>query len=112
VELVRTFKVLGEFDGDQIPDVVPPDYKARVRHTVRPGLRYTVILFAHDRQHGGVVSSAVVRRALARVPSQVSLLAVGADFTKEASELLHGREANIVRIGEFGWTDASYHALR
>jgi hypothetical protein len=43
---------------------------------------------------------------------EASLLAVGADFTEEATEFLHAREAAIARIGEFGWTDASYHSLR
>jgi len=106
------FKILGEFDGDQIPHVVPPDYSERARLAVRPGMRYTIVLFAHDREHGGVVASAVVRRAIARIPLEASLLAVGADFTKEATELLHARKAAIARIGEFGWTDASYHSVR
>jgi hypothetical protein len=112
VELVPKFKILGKFDVDQIPYVVPPDYKERVLLAVRPEIRYTVVLFAHDRERGGVVTSAVVRRAIARIPIEASLLAVGADFTEEATELLHAREAAIARIGEFGWTDASYHSLR
>ena len=99
------FKILGQFDGDQIPYVVLPDYKERVRLAVRPGMRYSVVLFAHDRVHSAVVTSAVVRRAIARVPVEESLLAIGADFTREATDLLHARDAVIARIGEFGWTE-------
>jgi hypothetical protein len=107
----RKFSILGKLDAEKIPAAVPPDYRERVRLAIEPGVRYTVILFAHDRSHGGVVTSAAVVRALGRVPFEEAICAVGADFTKEAIKLLVARRAAIASIGEFGWTDASYQSL-
>lgn len=106
------FSILGSFDGSAIATVVPPDYRALVRHVANDGVRYTVILFPHDRTHGGVSTSSLVQRALNRVPVADRILAVGADFTCEATALLDARGATVVRIGEFGWTDESYIGIR
>jgi hypothetical protein len=98
---VSKSKILGEFDGDQIPYVVPPDYKERVRLAVRPGgavHRSSIRSRLRARSCRDVRG---VRRAIDRIPMEASLLAVGADFTEEATELLHAREAAIARIGEF-----------
>ena len=104
------FKILGQFDAERIPAAVPPDYRERARHVAKPGVRYTVVLFAHDRAHG-VVTSAAVRRALAQIAPEQPIMAIGADFTREATELLEQRDAAIARIGEFGWTDESFQSL-
>lgn len=106
------FRIIGRLEARRIPAAVPPDYRDRVRLATRPGTVYTVVLFAHDRAHGGVVTSAAVRRAFARIAVGEPILALGADFTQEATELLSAREAVIARIGEFGWTDASYQSVR
>ena len=104
------YKILGQFDRDAIPGAVPPDYRDRVRLATKAGIRYTVVLFAHDRGKD-VVASAAVRRALLHIPKDQPILAVGCDFTQEATELLGQRDAAIARIGEFGWTDDSLHSL-
>lgn len=104
------FSVLGSFPAREIPDRVPPDFRALVRALAHTETTYTVILFLHDR--GRVNTSAFVRRALTRVPLDAKLLAVGADFTKEATALLEQRNAIVARIGEFGWTDESYQTIR
>jgi hypothetical protein len=103
------FTVLGRFERDQIPSVVPPDYRSVVRAVTTLGTTYTVVLFAHDRQD--VITSAPVRRALAEIAAGERLLAVGTNFTAEATELLHARNAAIARLGEFYWTDESYNSL-
>jgi hypothetical protein len=108
--LMPRFSVLGSFAAEEIADRVPPDFRALVREYSRTGASYTVILFLHDR--GQVNTSALVRRALTRVPPDATVLAVGADFTKEATALLEERNALIARIGEFGWTDESYQSVR
>lgn len=59
-----------------------------------------------------VSTPAVVRSALERIPPADAVLAVGADFTREAATLLEERGAVVARIGEFGWTDESYIGLR
>ena len=105
------FSVLGRFDSDRIPAVVPPDYRGVVRAVTQPGLMYTVLLFAHDRSRG-VTTSAPVRRALSDVAIAEPVLAVGANFTQEALALLEERGAAIARLGEYYWTDASYQAIR
>ncbi len=104
--------ILGRFERDAIAAKVPPDFRGLVRVATRPDVVYTVVLFPHDRAHQGVTSSALARRMLKRVPADETVLAVGADFTLEATALLNERGAAIARIGEFGWTDASYASLR
>lgn len=105
------FSILGRLEASRIPVSLPPEFRDRARFTAASGHTYTVVLFAHDRTRS-VVTSAHVRRALARIPEDESVLAVGWDFTLEATSLLNGRDAAIVRMGEFGWTDESYNALR
>ena len=92
-----------------LADVVPPDYRALLAVTVRPAASYTVVVFKHDRED--VVTSALVRRALARVGAEPALVAVGGNFTREAIELLEARNASIARLGEFFWTHESYNTL-
>jgi hypothetical protein len=104
------FAVLGRFERDQILGVVPPDYRSVVRAVTELGATYTVVLFAHDRRD--VITSAPVRRALAEIAADESVLAVGSNFTAEATELLNSRNAAIARLGEFYWTDESYNSLR
>ena len=105
-----TFKVLGRFERDTIPTVVPPDFRQIVHIVTKPGT-YTVILFAHNREKGGVTISSKVRHAFEKVSPEDRVLAVGDDFTVEATRLLEERSAAIARIGEFGWTDEGYIRL-
>jgi hypothetical protein len=107
---VAKYKILGRFEQDAIPALVPPDYRERARLATKAGVRYTVVLFAHDRGKD-VVASSAVRRALLHIPTEQPILAVGCDFTREATDLLGQRDAAIARIGEFGWTDESLHSL-
>ena len=104
------FSILGRFLAKQIPSLVPPDYRGRIRAVTQPEAPYTVVLFEHDRED--VVTSPVVHRALARIPTEESLLAVGAVFTVEATQLLNERRAAIANIGEFYWTDESWTSRR
>jgi hypothetical protein len=106
---VPKFTVLGRFQRDSIPAIVPPDYRSVVRAVTSPGVTYTVVLFPHDRRD--VVTSAPVRRALAGIAAGECILAVGANFTADAIELLKTHDAAIARLGEFYWTDESYNAL-
>lgn len=103
------FTILGRFQRDNIPAVVPPDYRSVVRAVTSSGVTYTVVLFPHDRS--AVVTSAPVRRSLAGIAAGECMLAVGANFTAEAIELLKAQDAVIARLGEFYWTDESYKAL-
>lgn len=103
------FTILGQFTVDDVVGRVPPDYRGVVRAVARAGIEYTAVLFAHDRRD--VVTSAPVRRALARIAPEQPVLAVGANFTVEAAALLSERGAAIARLGEFHWTDESYNSL-
>ena len=89
---------------------VPPEYRARVQGVVAPDRVYTVLLFQHERR--SVVMSPVVRKALDRVPTGEALVAIGANFTAEAIELLDERGALVIRLGDFYWTDESYNSVR
>jgi len=106
---VSKFTLLGRFERDRIPAVVPPDYRGLIPAVTVRGATYTVVLFAHDRRD--VVTSAPVRRALAAIPADEQLLAVGGNFTADAIDLLNSRDAAIARLGEFYWTDESYNSL-
>jgi hypothetical protein len=106
---VPKFTILGRFQRDSIPTIVPPDYRGVVRAVASPGVTYTVVLFPHDRSD--VVTSPPVRRALAGIAAGERILAVGANFTAEAIELLKAHDGAIARLGEFYWTDESYKAL-
>ena len=104
------FKVLGRFPADRIPFLVPPEYRGRARMGLDPDAEYTVVLFDHDRERSGVATSAVARRALGRVGDAEPVLAVGVDFTVEATALLEDHGVTIIRIGTFGWTDESWRS--
>lgn len=103
------FKILGAFERDQVEQVVPPQYRQLARSLTQSDVRYHVVQFAHDRRD--VVTSAVVRRALAEIPVENAILAVGGNFTVEATALLEDRNAAIARLGEFHWTDESFNSL-
>ena len=108
--ILAKYAILGRLERSQIEGAVPPDFRARVLHAPIPAGIYTVVLFEHNRPRG-VVTSAHAHRALRRIPGGDAVVAVGTDFTAEASAVLAARGAHIVRIGEFGWTDESYHSL-
>ena len=105
---MASISILGSLEAEQILRAVPPNLRELVRMTTRQGQRYHVILFGHNQDHGSVNTSAVVRRALRHVPADAHVLAVGRDFTQEATELLNERGAAIARATTFGWTDASF----
>ncbi len=111
--LMAQFTTLGTFAAEAIPNIVPPDFRTLVRMATHLGGEYLVLLFAQNRSHGGVITSAAARRALKQVPDGARLLAtIGTDFTLEATQLLNERDAAVARIGEFGWTDRSYISLK
>jgi hypothetical protein len=109
---VAKFSILGSLEGDNIADAVPPAYRTLVRSLVVAGTPYTVILFPHNRTHSGVSTSALVRRALSRIDATGKVLAVGGDFTREATAILEEQGAIVARIADFGWTDEDYIGMR
>jgi hypothetical protein len=52
-----------------------------------------------------------VRSALAEIAGDDRRLAIGANFTVEATRPLNSREAAIARLGAFYWNDESYNSL-
>jgi hypothetical protein len=105
------FKFLGQFERDAIPAMLPADFRGMIPMFAKPGVEYSVVLFSYNRERGGVATSSDVRRALAQLPTESRVMAVGTDFTAEATQLLEKAEAIVLRIGEYGWTDASYKSL-
>jgi hypothetical protein len=103
------FRILGSFQRDQLERALPPEYRELARKLTHSGVEYQVVQFAHDRRD--VVTSAPVRRALAEIPSQQAMLAIGSNFTAEATALLEEREAIIARLSDFYWTDESFTSL-
>jgi len=108
---MSSFKILGQFERDAIPGMLPPDFRGMVPVFAKPGVLYTVVLFPFNREIGGVATSSDVRRALAKVPGNTVPMAVGQDFTVEATKQLESCDAIVLRIGEYGWTDDSYKRL-
>jgi hypothetical protein len=91
---------------------LPAYPRERIAIAHRSADAYTVILFAHNPELGGVATSAQVRKAIGKVPPDEPMLVAGHDFTQEATALLEARSVVIVRRGEYGWTDDSYRTLR
>ena len=87
---------------------------SRYRPQLPTGLRepkYTLLLFRNDRDD--VILSRSVKSALADVANESGpLVAVGGCFTAEGLELLQARQAIILQLAEFFWTDESYLAIR
>jgi hypothetical protein len=69
----------------------------------------TVLLFPNTK----VVVSGEVARALKKVSSRAgAILVIAKDLTKEARECAIAAQCDIISEKEFGWTDASYQAIR
>jgi hypothetical protein len=68
-----------------------------------------VLLFPNTK----VVVSGEVARALKKVSNQAgAILVIAKDLTKEARECAIAAQCDIISEKEFGWTDASYQAIR
>ena len=106
------FKILGKIDSDAVAHSLPAYLRERIATAQRSADAYTVILFAHNPELGGVATSAHVRKAIGKVAANEPMLVAGHDFTQEATALLEARGAVIIRRGEFGWTDDTYRTLR
>ena len=98
--------------SEAVASSLPPYLRGRIAVIARPAPAYTVVLFAHNPELGGVATSAQVKKAIDKVDPSEPMLVAGHDFTKEATALLDARGAVIVRRNEFGWTDESYRTLR
>jgi hypothetical protein len=69
----------------------------------------TVLLFPNTK----VVVSGEIVRALKKISSRVgAILVIARDLTKEARESAIAARCDIMSDKEFGWTDASYQAIR
>ena len=69
----------------------------------------TVLLFPNTK----VIVSGEVARALKKVSGRVgAILVIAKDLTREARESAIAAQCDIISEKEFGWTDASYQAIR
>jgi hypothetical protein len=69
----------------------------------------TVLLFPNTK----VIVSGEVARALNKVSGRAgAILVIAKDLTKEAREYAIAAQCDIISEKEFGWTDASYQAIR
>ena len=72
---------------------------------------YTLLKFRSARED--VVLSRVVADALSHVQDEAAkLVAVGGSFTLEGAELLRARNAVIMQLSDFGWSDDRFIAIR
>jgi hypothetical protein len=61
----------------------------------------------------GVVTGRAVSHALGKMPTpRGSTLLAGEGFTVEATEIANAEGCDVVSVREFGWTDATYAAIR
>lgn len=96
--------------ADALRATVPPRYRPLLSNAL-PDPPYTLLLFRNDRND--VVLSRAVGAALADVAGEPeALVAVGGCFTAEGLELLRARQASVLQLSEFHWTDESYRAIR
>ena len=100
-------------DRDTLLRQIPPQYQSRIPHAQLTGSTYTLLQLALDRND--VATSRAVAKALGRSPAsepQNQIVALAANFTQEALDLLKEHGALVISLGEFGWTDASYARIR
>jgi hypothetical protein len=104
------YKVQRGLSGATLRASVPARYRSRLPDEL-PEPSYTLLLFRND--HNDVVLSRAVKSALDHVASEAApLLAVGGCFTAEGLALLRGRQATVLQLSDFHWTDDSYQAIR
>ena len=73
-------------------------------------VQFTLVLFPHDRSD--VVLSRVVEKALSQVSIEENPVVAGGCFTLEGLERLRARNAVVLALSDFYWTDDSYLAIR
>jgi uncharacterized protein len=95
----------------KLDGILPPSYKRLLRMKDLKNKSYTVMLFDLDKSH--VTISATVSKAIERIAEMgQSVLAIGGNFTYEAVNLLKENRVEILSLGDFGWSDASYNAIK
>lgn len=110
LHIVSRFTILGSFADGARMRAIAPEYRDLLRATTDPQVSYCVVQFRHARE--AVVDSATVRRALAQIVTPDAVLAIGGHFTAEALAVLRAANTRAVRLGEFHWTDHSWHSRR
>ena len=90
---------------------VPRILHARLPPTPPQNGCYTLIVFPVGR---GVIHSGLAAKAVRRLPEDLpcTLLAVGAEFTAEAYDVLRSRGASFVTQRDYHWTDESHGWIR
>ena len=90
---------------------IPAQYRERLPRAELSEGTCTLVQLALD----DVATSRRIAKALARVDQTATgdrIVVIGANFTDEARALLREREAVVVSLGDFVWTDASYARVR
>ena len=76
-----------------------------------PGQSYTLVLFGMHRRD--MVLSRILDSALAQIPDLAGqLVAVAGCFSAESLEILRARQAIVLQLAEFHWTDESFLAMQ
>ena len=88
--------------------IVPAPYRARPPVQL-PRSSYHLIVFATSKE--SVVLSGTVAKALKDVPESAQVVVAGSGFTSEGLDLLRKRQAAILTISDFDWTDDSYQKV-
>jgi hypothetical protein len=90
--------------------IVPKRFHARLHGLPLPHELYTLVVFSGAKDE--VVQSGTVRKALADVAGGQPILAVATGFSGESHDVCRARDAEIVVLSEFEWTDGSYQSVR
>jgi len=89
----------------KLKKIVPKPFHARLQGLRFSAQPYTLLVFSGSKDE--VVQSGVVRRALDDVTIGKPLLAVATGFTVESQDALRKRDAEILALSDFQWTDDS-----
>ena len=89
----------------KLKKIVPKPFHARLHDVRFPAQPYTLLVFSGSKDE--VVQSSVVQRALADVTVGKPLLAVAPGFTVESQDALRKRDAEMLALSDFQWTDDS-----
>jgi hypothetical protein len=100
-----------EVTGEQVAAKVGKDLVPRLPR-LDEDERVILILYRWHRERGVTLSPAA-KRGVEKLPARDGrrVLAVARDFTREACDYLVSEGVEVVRLSEFGWTDATYRNI-
>ena len=92
--------------AEKLRQIVPSNIRSLLPK--KSDAKYAVVLFRSNNHD--IVLSRVAKSALDKIPEGEQIVAIGS-FTAEALEVLESRDAIILLVSDFHWTDDSWRSV-